>query len=297
MDQPATSPYQFREYRHCDQQSARTEHYSIVEGVADIGANLSEGARSGATTRVAPDPLHEEVSLISLTLFGWLSAFGAGVLSFLSPCVLPLVPGYLSYLAGTSVQEAKHSSTTRWRVSFHALCFVLGFALVFTLLGAAAALLGSALQPYQQWLARIAGLLLILFGIALTGLLPLPFLSEEHRIEIKPGHSTWWRSGLIGTAFGAGWSACSGPLLGSILVLVTVSATLLQGILFLLTYALGLGLPFLLVGLLMERLHPLLRSIRRYTSILSFIGGIILIVMGMLVVTGRLDQLFNVFLT
>jgi cytochrome c-type biogenesis protein len=238
----------------------------------------------------------QEVSLMSLTLFGWLSAFGAGVLSFLSPCVLPLVPGYLSYLAGTSVKEAEHSSRTWWRVSLHALCFVLGFALVFTLLGAAAALLGNALHTYQQWLARMAGLLLILFGIALTGLVPLPFLSEEHRLQVGSGRASWWRSGLIGMAFGAGWSACSGPVLGSILVLVTVSATLPQGMLLLLTYALGLGLPLLLVGLLMERFYPLLRPIRRYTSILSFIGGIILIVLGMLVVTGRLDQLVNVFL-
>jgi cytochrome c-type biogenesis protein len=238
----------------------------------------------------------QEVSLMSLTLFAWLSAFGAGVLSFLSPCVLPLVPGYLSYLAGTSLQEAERPSTTRWRVSFHALCFVLGFALVFTLLGAASALLGSSLRAYQQWLARIAGLLLILFGIALTGLVPLPLLSGEHRIQVKPGRASWWRSGLIGMAFGAGWSACSGPVLGSILVLVTVSATLLQGVLFLLTYALGLGLPFLLVGLLMERLHPLLRPLRRYIGVLSLIGGIILIVLGMLVVTGRLDQLVNDFL-
>jgi len=224
---------------------------------------------------------------------GLLAAFGAGLLSFFSPCVFPLVPGYLSYLAGTSLQEVESQPTTRWRISLHALCFVLGFALLFTLLGATAALLGSALQAYQQILARIAGLLLIVFGIALTGLVPIPWLSRDHRVQVKQGTSVWWHSGLIGMAFGAGWSACTGPILGSILVLAAASATLMQGVIFLLTYALGLGVPFVLIGLLVDRADPLMRGIRRYTGLLSFIGGAVLILMGMLILTGRLDQLAN----
>jgi cytochrome c-type biogenesis protein len=181
----------------------------------------------------------------------------------------------------------------RWRVSLHAFCFVLGFALLFTLLGAAAALVGLALHTYQQWLARIAGVLLILFGIALTGLVPIPWLSSDHRVQVQPDRSAWWRSGLIGMAFGAGWSACSGPFLGAILALTAVRSTLLQGVIFLLAYALGLGMPFLLVGILVDRAGPLVRRIRRYTGLLSFLGGVILILMGMLILTGRLDQLAN----
>ena len=231
------------------------------------------------------------MSLIHLSL---LAAFGAGLLSFFSPCVFPLVPGYLSYLAGTSLQEAQSLPNTRWRVSLHALCFVLGFALLFTLLGAAAALLGSALRTEEQALARISGLLLILFGIALTGLVPIPWLSRDHRVQVKQGASAWWRSGLIGMAFGAGWSACTGPILGAILVLTAASATLLQGAIFLLAYALGLGVPFVLVGILVDRVGMLMRPLRRYTGPLSFIGGAILILMGMLILTGRLDQLANV---
>jgi len=233
---------------------------------------------------------------MSLSQLGLLAAFGGGVLSFLSPCVLPLVPGYLSYLAGTSLQQAHSAAIPRWQISRHALCFVLGFALIFTLLGAAAALLGSALRESQQVLARLAGVLLILFGIALTGLVPLPFLSAEHRIQVKPGAAAWWRSGLIGMAFGAGWSACSGPILGSILLLTAINATLAQGIIYLLAYALGLGLPFVLVALLVDRLSPLLRHIRRYTGLISLIGGMVLILIGMLMLTGRLDQLTNQFL-
>ena len=230
---------------------------------------------------------------MSLLHVGWLSAFGAGLLSFLSPCVLPLVPGYLSYLAGTSMEEAKSQPTARFRVSLHALCFVLGFVLVFTLLGAAAALVGFALRSYQQWLARLAGLLLILFGIALTGLVPIPWMSMDHRIQVQPGRAAWWRSVLIGMAFGAGWSACTGPILGAVLVLIAVKATLLQGVFFLLVYALGLGVPFVLVGVLLDRAGRLLRPIRRYTRPFLFVGGVILILMGMLVLTGRLDQLAN----
>ena len=231
---------------------------------------------------------------MSLTSFGLVAAFGAGILSFLSPCVLPLVPGYLSYLAGMSVQEAQSQPTARLRVSVHALCFVLGFVVIFALLGAAASLARLALRAYQQVLARLAGLLLVLFGIALTGLVPVPFLSREHRIRVQPGTSVWWRSGLIGVAFGAGWSACTGPILGSILALTAVSATLVQGVIFLLAYAFGLGLPFLLVGILVDRVSPLMRRIRRYTGPISLLGGVLLILMGMLLLTGRLDQLANV---
>ncbi len=232
---------------------------------------------------------------MAFTYLGLLATFGAGILSFLSPCVLPLVPGYLSYLTGTSLQETQSMSTPGRRVGVHALCFVLGFALIFVVLGAAASLLGSALHTYQQALARIAGLLLVVFGVALTGLVPVPWLSEEHRIQVKPGASAWWRSGLVGLAFGAGWSACTGPILGSILVLTTVRATLVQGMIFLLAYALGLGLPFLLVGLLLDRISPIMRRMSRYTHPLFVIGGVILILMGMLIFTGRLNQLATYF--
>src|SRR5258708_17535292 len=177
---------------------------------------------------------------MSLTSLGLLSAFGAGVLSFLSPCVFPVVPGYLSYLAGTGLEVAESQPGARWRMSLHALCFVLGFALLFTLLGAAAALAGLAFHTYQQVLACIAGLLLILFGIALTGLVPIPWLSRDHRVQVQPGRSAWWRSGLIGMAFGAGWSACSGPILGAALVLITVRSHLFQGLTFLLPHPLRL---------------------------------------------------------
>src|SRR5260370_37611831 len=179
---------------------------------------------------------------MSLTAAGLLAAFGAGVLSFLAPCVLPLVPGYLSFLAGTSLETAPDQPTARGRVSRHALWFVVGCTLVLMLLGAAAALLGSALGAYQQVLERIGGLLLILFGVALTGLVPVAWLSWDHRVQVKPGRSAWGRSGLVGLAFGARWAACASPLLGALLVRTAGrSLAVVHGVLAMAAFALGRG--------------------------------------------------------
>jgi len=153
--------------------------------------------------------------------------------------------------------------------------------------------LGVLLTPYRQFLAYVAGVLLIIFGIVLTGLLPLPFLSGEYRVHVASGAPALLRSGLVGVAFGAGWSPCMGPMLGSILALAAVSTTLAQGIVFLLIYALGLGMPFLLVGLLVDRAGPVVRRINRYTGPISIIGGVILVLTGMLILSGRLAELAN----
>jgi cytochrome c-type biogenesis protein len=232
---------------------------------------------------------------MALTPIGLLAAFGAGVLSFLAPCVVPLVPGYLSFLAGTSLAVSPghpdQSVTARWtvrrQVSLHALWFVAGCTLVLMLLGATAALVGSALSAYQQVLERIGGLLLILFGVALTGLVPVAWLSWDHHVEVKPGRSAWWRSGLVGMAFGASWSACASPLLGALLVLTAVrSLAVVQGVLVMLAFALGQGVPFLLVGILVDRAGPLLRRVSRYTHRFSIIGGVTLILIGVFLLTG-----------
>lgn len=225
--------------------------------------------------------------MITFTALGLLAAFGAGILSFLTPCVLPLVPSYLSYLAGASLQEARPQAPFNFRLGLHALWFVLGFAVLFAGLGAVIASPGLALSAYQSLLERLGGVLLILFGLVLTGWVPLPWLSRTYHLQVKPGRSVWWRSGLMGLAFGASWSACTGPILGAVLVLSAENAkSVVQGVIVMLTFALGLGVPFLLVGLLMDGLSPLLRRIRRATAVLTTIGGIILIVMEFFLLTG-----------
>jgi cytochrome c-type biogenesis protein len=220
-----------------------------------------------------------------------IAAFVAGLVSFLSPCVFPLVPGYLSYMAGTTAREARTESGARWRVTAHALFFVLGFALIFIVLGAAASTLGALLRSHQLLLKRGSGVLLILFGITLTGLVPLPFLQRERRVHVRQGEPGLLRSALIGMAFSAGWSPCIGTMLGSIMSLAALGATLAQGVVFLLVYALGLGVPFLLVGLLIDRAGPVMRRINRYTGPISIAGGAVLALTGLLVLSGRLDQL------
>jgi cytochrome c-type biogenesis protein len=218
---------------------------------------------------------------MSVSLIALVAAFGAGVVSFLSPCVLPLIPGYLSYLARPDQTDILDASAARGRVLLHSVWFVAGSVIVLTILGAVAGSLGSALAGYQLTLERIGGALLILFGIALTGLVPIPFLSGELRIQLAPGRSAWWRSGLIGMAFGASWSACSGPVLAGVLVLATLrSQALVQGTLLMLAFALGQGVPFLLTGVLLDRAGAFVRRIHRFTRVLSYIAAAILILTG-----------------
>ncbi len=224
---------------------------------------------------------------------GLLVAFGAGMLSFLSPCVFPLVPGYLSYLAGTTVREAQEEGGVRWRVTTHALFFVAGFALIFALFGAVASSVGAALQAHKLVVERAAGLVLIVFGALMTGRVPLPFLMRERRVHVTEGEPALLRSALIGVAFGAGWSPCIGPVLGSILALSATGTTLAQGVLLLLVYAVGLGVPFVLVGLLIDRATPIMRRINRYSDPIAMAGGSILVVTGLLILSGQLAPLAN----
>jgi len=230
---------------------------------------------------------------MAITHLGVIAAFGAGVVSFLSPCVFPLVPGYLSYIAGTTAREAQREGAARWRVTAHALFFVLGFALIFALLGAAASSVGAVLSGHKLLLERVAGVMLILFGLFLARLVPLPVLFQERRAHVAGREPALLRSALVGAAFGAGWSPCIGPILGSILALAAAGTTLAQGVLLLLIYALGLGVPFILVGLAIDRAGSLVRRINRYTGPISILGGAIMVVTGVLILSGRLAQLAN----
>ena len=230
---------------------------------------------------------------MAITHLGVIAAFGAGVVSFLSPCVFPLVPGYLSYIGGTTAREAQREGAARWRVTAHALFFVLGFALIFALLGAAASSVGAVLSGHKLLLERVAGVMLIIFGLFLARLVPLPVLFQERRAHVAGREPALLRSALVGVAFGAGWSPCIGPILGSILALAAAGTTLAQGVLLLLIYALGLGVPFILVGLAIDRAGSLVRRINRYTGPISILGGAIMVVTGVLILSGRLAQLAN----
>lgn len=226
-----------------------------------------------------------------LAQHGIIAAFLAGLVSFLSPCVFPLVPGYLSYIAGASIVEAPADEGVRRRVLAHAAFFVLGFALIFVMLGAGASAVGALLHLHKLLLERSAGVLLIVFGVVMTGLLPLPLLQRDWRLHVERGEPALVRSWLIGLAFGAGWSPCIGPVLGAILSWAAVSATLAQGVLLLLVYALGLGVPFLLIGLLVDRASTIVRRVNRYVGPISVASGVVLALTGVLILSGKLTQL------
>jgi len=213
---------------------------------------------------------------------GFAVAFAAGLLSFLSPCVLPLIPSYVGYLTGMSVEEVERRRGT---AVLHGLWFVAGFSLVFVLLGAAASAVGNLLRDYQVWLGRVGGVLLILFGVYLLGILRPAFLMRERRIELARKPLGYFGSGVVGFTFGAAWTPCIGPILGGILTLAATQAGLGRGVLLLAVYALGLGVPFLLTALALDRFLVWFQRFRPYIIWVDRIAGAMLIVLGILLVT------------
>jgi cytochrome c-type biogenesis protein len=215
-----------------------------------------------------------------------LVAFVAGLLSFLSPCVLPMVPVYLASLYGPEIFEGKGF---RPAVLMHSFSFVLGFTLLFVLLGVIAGVTGHAIIPDIGLLRKIAGSLMIAFGVFMLLAMKVPWLNYEKRLKPKTGKATGYlRSFIIGGAFSMGWTACIGPVLGSILTLASVRATAWEGAYLLAVYSLGLGLPFLIIGAAFDALRPLLKRISRFSVIIQLISAFLLIIIGILVLTNRL---------
>lgn len=217
-------------------------------------------------------------------------AFVAGLVSFLSPCVLPIIPGFLVYLAGTSADQAKPN---RLRIFLSALCFVLGFSIVFSLFGV---LLNSVLvhvaYSVQLWLARIGGLVIIFFGLFLTGLIHIPYLERNHQVLVKKKfQSHYITSFVFGAAFAAGWTPCVGAVLGSILALSVTAPG--SAFILLFWYSLGLGVPFLLVGLFTTQLSALFARSSRIVRGIHIVFGILLIVIGVFAFTEQLGLLAN----
>jgi len=216
-------------------------------------------------------------------------AFLAGVLSFLSPCVLPVVPSYLSYVTGISgvaeMRERRHLAL------LHAGLFVVGFTLIFLALGATATALGRLLNTYQQWLERVGGLLIVVFGLYCVGALRIGFLAREVRYDLGDKPLGYLGSVLAGLAFGAGWTPCIGPILGSILLYTSSRADFGQGIVLLLAYSAGLAVPFLLAAWALEWFLGWMKRFRKYVGWVERLAGVLLIAFGLLLLTGQFTQL------
>lgn len=222
-------------------------------------------------------------------------AFGAGILSFLSPCVLPLVPVYLANLAGATAIDANRR-TNYQPALFHSLSFVAGFSFVFIALGISAGLFGGALTIPTNLLQKIAGGVIIAFGLFLMAPFRLPWLNYEKRLKPVFGNNPGYiRSLLIGAFFSLGWTPCVGPILGAILTLAWSSQTVWQGASLLSVYSLGLGIPFILVGLTFGTIVPLWKNLSRYSGIISLVSGLLLIVLGILILTDSLYWLSRHF--
>lgn len=218
------------------------------------------------------------------------AAFAAGVLSFLSPCVLPIVPGYLGFITGMSLDELR-DGVSRRAVLVPALFFVGGFTLIFLLLGASATLLGQVLKVYQDWIARIGGLLIIVFGLHLLGVFRIGTLLRERRVHLSRSPAGYVGATVAGLAFGAGWTPCLGPILGALLTYASARATLGQGMALLGSYALGLAVPFLLAALATGAFLRASQRVRRAIPIIEKVSGALLVLIGLLLVSGTFTVL------
>jgi cytochrome c-type biogenesis protein len=219
---------------------------------------------------------------------GLLVAFAAGLLSFLSPCVLPLVPSYIGFLTGMSLPEVG----ARRRVALtHAALFIAGFSLVFVLLGASATALGRALNHYQVWLQRIGGLLIIGFGLVCLGAIRFGWMGQERRVQLEVKPVGYLGSALVGMAFAAGWTPCIGPVLGGILGLAATSEDVSRGMLLLAVYSAGLAVPFLVAAWAIESFLEWFQRFRRFLPWVMRASGALLVFVGALLVSGQFTRL------
>jgi cytochrome c-type biogenesis protein len=225
-----------------------------------------------------------------------LAAFVAGLVSFLSPCVLPLVPGYVSLISGVGVEELKvQESQVLRKVMLNSIAFIIGFSIVFVTLGALSTELGQLASQYKSTLARVAGVVIILFGLHLTGIMPIKALYADKRLHNVKGGSTPWGAFVVGFAFAFGWTPCVGPILGAILGLAAAQNSVTEGILLLTVYSLGLAVPFLLAALGIERFMKFYGGFRRHMHAVEVASGGLLMALGVLLVLGKFTLLARYF--
>ena len=220
-------------------------------------------------------------------MFEYLIAFGAGLISFLSPCVLPLIPGYISYISGQSLQEILNKKEINF---FSLILFCLGFSTVFVILGASASFLGQTLLQNSEILRIAAGIIIIIFSLQLIGIINIPYLNFEKRFDAKESRNILFPY-VIGVAFGFGWTPCIGPILGSILALASIEETLSRAVILLILYSLGLAIPFVLSGYLIQKFLLFSKNFRNNINLIAKVGGIILLITGILILTNQLQAI------
>jgi len=221
-------------------------------------------------------------------------AFAAGLLSFLSPCVLPLVPSYVVFITGLSFEELTHEHSRqklRRIILSHSLLFILGFSVLFTALGASASLLGQFLSEYRDIIRIIGGVLIILFGLFISGIFSLSFLQQEKKFHLQHKPIGYIGTFFVGVTFAAGWTPCVGPILSSILLYASTAENMLSGVFLLLAYSLGLGIPFFACSLALNTFLATFQKARRYIGLFTKIGGVLLVLVGVLLLTNSFEVL------
>lgn len=227
---------------------------------------------------------------------GYFSAFFAGVASFIAPCVLPLVPGYISYITGVSMDNLENpTAEQRKLILIRAILFSLGFTIVFTLLGATASSIGGLLQSNKRLLEQIAGVVIIIFGLMISGLVNIPFLYREKRIQLRTESAGVFAPVILGMAFAFAWTPCVGPILGGILFIASTTGTLASGISLLLVYSLGMAIPLIATAVLFSRAVTVFGFIKKHYKVIMAISGGFLVIMGLLLIFGYFSY-FNIML-
>ena len=221
----------------------------------------------------------------------------AGLLSFLSPCVLPIVPGYLCFMAGTSLDKLDLNAREIKRdVFYYSLCFVIGFSTVFIILGASATVISGLMFEYLDYLRVAGGIVIIIFGIHFMQLIQIPLLNQELRVQVQNYKPGVVGSYIIGLSFAFGWTPCIGPILGSVLSVAASSETISQGVFLLFLYSMGLGIPFLLAAYAIGSFLNFFSKIKKYMRTIEIVTGLLLIIFGILILTNRIQELALFFI-
>ncbi len=221
-------------------------------------------------------------------------AFLAGLLSFLSPCVLPLLPSYVSFITGMSFEDLTgevNRARVRYLTITNSIIFILGFSSIFILLGASSSYVGSLLMQYQEWIRIIGGILIIIFGLFVAGILKMDFLMRERKIHLSGRPAGYIGTFVIGMTFAAGWTPCIGPILGTILLYASTKGSAAYGLKLLTVYSLGLGIPFFLSALAFNSFLSYSRKLQRYMRVIMLISGLLLIIFGIMLLTNRVREL------
>jgi cytochrome c-type biogenesis protein len=231
-----------------------------------------------------------------MTQIGYIGAFLGGLLSFLSPCVLPLIPSYVSFITGMSFDDFRSTdrALVRKLTVINSSAFVTGFSTIFILLGVSSSYIGSFFAYYYDQIRIIGGIIIILFGLYVMGILKLGFLASEHRIHLKSKPKGYLGSFVVGLTFGAGWTPCIGPILGSILLIASTAGSAMFGFKLLLVYSSGLAIPFLTTSLLINTFLSHFQAIHKYMRFIMILSGLLLISFGIILLTDKIYLLLNI---